>query len=97
MFTQVIAQRLGWDWDLILGLSVLEGICLTVVLMLLVERNHFFRFRLGAPRAPRRATSPNIAVKGARDPGLPPLRSRTPIAAAPCDLPAGERHCGGVG
>jgi hypothetical protein len=51
MFTQVIAQRLGWDWDLILGLSVLEGICLTVVLMLLVERNHFFRFRLGAPRA----------------------------------------------
>jgi hypothetical protein len=42
MFTQVIAQRLGLESDLMLALSVLEGLCLTVVLMLLVER-HLFR------------------------------------------------------
>jgi len=41
MFTQVIAQRLGWESDWILALSVLEGLCLTVVLMLLVERYLF--------------------------------------------------------
>jgi hypothetical protein len=38
MFTQVIAQRLGLESDLILTLSVLEGLGLTIVLMLLVER-----------------------------------------------------------
>jgi hypothetical protein len=38
MFTQVIAQRLGLESDLILALSVLEGLGLTIVLMLLVER-----------------------------------------------------------
>jgi hypothetical protein len=41
MFTQVIAQRLGLESDLILALSVLEGLCLTVVLMLLAERYLF--------------------------------------------------------
>jgi hypothetical protein len=39
MFTQVIAQRLGLESDLMLALSLLEGLCLTVVLMLLVERH----------------------------------------------------------
>ncbi|HEY7084040.1 MAG TPA: hypothetical protein VH519_04425 [Hyphomicrobiaceae bacterium] len=38
MFTQVIAQRLGLASDLILTLSVLEGLGLTIVLMLLIER-----------------------------------------------------------
>jgi hypothetical protein len=41
VFTQVIAQRLGLESDLILALSVLEGLGLTVVLMLLVERHLF--------------------------------------------------------
>jgi len=50
MFTQVVAQRLGLESDLILGLSVLEGICLTVVLMLLVER-YLFSAAIVAHRA----------------------------------------------
>jgi hypothetical protein len=41
MLTLVIAQRLGLQSDLTLGLSLLEGVCLTVVLMLLVERYLF--------------------------------------------------------
>jgi hypothetical protein len=41
MFTQVIAQRLGVESDLILALSVLEGLGLTVVSMLLAERYLF--------------------------------------------------------
>jgi hypothetical protein len=41
MITLVIAQRLGLQSDLTLGLSLLEGVCLTVVLMLLVERYLF--------------------------------------------------------
>jgi len=41
MFTLVIAQRLGLESDLTLGLSLLEGVCLTVALMLLVERYLF--------------------------------------------------------
>ena len=51
MFTQVIAQRLGLESDLILALSVLEGLCLTVVLMLLVER-HLFSGAVLPHRAP---------------------------------------------
>ena len=38
MFTLVVAQKLGLSSDWVLGLSVLEGVCLTVVLMLLAER-----------------------------------------------------------
>jgi hypothetical protein len=38
MFTLVIAQKLGLESDLILGLSLLEGVCLTIALMLLAER-----------------------------------------------------------
>ena len=57
MFTQVIAQRLGLESDLILALSVLEGFGLTVVSMLLVER-----YLLPAPvsvhRAPHAAQPP---------------------------------------
>lgn len=41
MFTQVIAQRLGLESNWILALSVLEGLCLTVVVMLLIERYLF--------------------------------------------------------
>jgi hypothetical protein len=52
MFTQVVAQRLGLESDLILGLSVLEGISLTVVLMLLFER-YLFSAAVVAHRAAR--------------------------------------------
>ena len=41
MFTLIIAQRLGLNSDLILGLSVLEGVCMTIAVMLLVERYLF--------------------------------------------------------
>jgi hypothetical protein len=41
MFTLVIAQRLGFQSDLTLVFSILEGVCLTVALMLLVERYLF--------------------------------------------------------
>jgi len=41
MFTFVIAQRLGFESDLTLGLSLLEGVCLTIVVMLMVERTLF--------------------------------------------------------
>ena len=58
MFTQVIAQRLGLESDLILALSVLEGLCLTVVLMLLVERHLFAAGVLIARQAPRNARQP---------------------------------------
>jgi hypothetical protein len=59
MFTQVIAQRLGLESDLILALSVLEGLGLTVVLMLLVERYLFSAAVLShrPPGAPQRPTS----------------------------------------
>jgi hypothetical protein len=57
MFTQVIAQRLGLESDLILALSVLEGLCLTVVLMLLVER-HLFPAAVLPDRAPGAAQPP---------------------------------------
>lgn len=38
MFTLVIAQRLGLESDLTLGLALLEGVLLTIALMLLAER-----------------------------------------------------------
>jgi len=59
MFTQVIAQRLGLESDLILALSVLEGLGLTVVLMLLVERYLFSAADLShrPPGAAQRPTS----------------------------------------
>jgi hypothetical protein len=41
MFTLTIAQRLGFESDLILGLSVFEGVCMTIAVMLLVERYLF--------------------------------------------------------
>ena len=41
MFTVVIAQRLGLQSDLITGLSLIEGVGLTIVLMLLAERYLF--------------------------------------------------------
>jgi len=41
MFTLVVAQRLGLASDLTLGFSILEGVCVTVVLILLVERYLF--------------------------------------------------------
>jgi hypothetical protein len=41
MFTFMIAQRLGLESDLILWLSVLEGVCMTIAVMLLVERYLF--------------------------------------------------------
>ena len=41
MFTLIIAQRLGLKSDLILGLSVFEGVCMTIAVMLLVERYLF--------------------------------------------------------
>jgi hypothetical protein len=41
MFTLIIAQKLGLKSDLILGLSVLEGVCMTIAVMLLVERYLF--------------------------------------------------------
>jgi hypothetical protein len=57
MFTQVIAQRLGLESDLTLALSVLEGLCLTVVLMLLVER-HVFSAAVSSQRPPGAAQPP---------------------------------------
>ena len=41
MFTLMIAQRLGLASDLILGFSLLEGVCMTIAVMLLVERYMF--------------------------------------------------------
>ena len=41
MFTLIIAQRLGLKSDFVLGLSVLEGVCMTIAVMLLVERYLF--------------------------------------------------------
>jgi hypothetical protein len=41
MFTLIIAQKLGLKSDLMLGLSVLEGVCMTIAVMLLVERYLF--------------------------------------------------------
>ena len=41
MFTLMIAQRLGLESDLILGLSLIEGVGMTIALMLLVERYLF--------------------------------------------------------
>jgi hypothetical protein len=41
MFTFIIAQRLGLESNLILGLSILEGVCMTIALVLLVERYLF--------------------------------------------------------
>ena len=41
MFTLIIAQKLGVESDLTLGFSIFEGVCLTVALMLLVERHLF--------------------------------------------------------
>ena len=41
MFTLIIAQKLGVESDLTLGFSIFEGVCLTVALMLLVERYLF--------------------------------------------------------
>jgi hypothetical protein len=41
MFTFIIAQKLGLKSDLVLGLSVLEGVCMTIAVMLLVERYLF--------------------------------------------------------
>ena len=38
MFTLIIAQRLELNSDLILGLSVFEGVCMTIAVMLLIER-----------------------------------------------------------
>jgi len=38
MFTLIITQRLGLKSDFVLGLSVFEGICMTIAVMLLVER-----------------------------------------------------------
>ena len=57
MFTQVIAQRLGLESDLTLALSVLEGLGLTVVLMLLVER-HVFSAAVLSQRPPGAAQPP---------------------------------------
>jgi len=57
MFTQVIAQRLGLESDLILALSVLEGLGLTVVLMLLVER-YLFSAAVSSHRPPGAAQRP---------------------------------------
>jgi hypothetical protein len=51
MFTLVVAQKLGLESDLTLGLSLLEGVCLTVALMLLVERYLFSTTSL-ASRSP---------------------------------------------
>lgn len=65
MFTQVIAQRLGWEWDLILVLSVLEGLGLTIVLMLLVER--YLLVAAGpSHRRPGRRDPANSADEAAR-------------------------------
>jgi hypothetical protein len=41
MFTLIIAQRLGLKSDFVLGLSVFEGVCMTIAVMLLVERYLF--------------------------------------------------------
>jgi len=60
MFTQVIAQRLGLESDWILALSVLEGLCLTVVLMLLVER-YLFSAAVLSHRVPGAAQPPTTA------------------------------------
>ena len=54
MFTLIIAQRLGLESDLILGLSLLEGVCMTIALMLLVERYLFSPTR----RIPATARTP---------------------------------------
>ena len=57
MFTQVIAQQLGLESDLILALSVLEGLSLTVVSMLLVER-YLFPAPVASHRAPHAGPPP---------------------------------------
>jgi hypothetical protein len=66
MFTVVIAQRLGVQSDLVTGLSLLEGICLTIVLMLLAERYLFSaKSRMGRRSAGRLADAVVPATDGA--------------------------------
>jgi hypothetical protein len=64
MFTFVIAQRLGVDSDLTLGLSILEGVCLTVALMLVVERYLFSTTYLAShkPRARQSGAVGDVAA-----------------------------------
>ena len=71
MITLVIAQRLGLESNLTIGLSLLEGVCLTIVLMLLAERYLFSRARTSAIA---RALSANAAA------AVWPRRSRGPPA-----------------
>ena len=81
MFTLVIAQRLGLESDLTLGLSLLEGVCLTIALMLLVERYLFSR-RLPAiaPSAGRPASAAAVGrcgrCRSGRERLASPVRSR---------------------
>jgi hypothetical protein len=62
MLTLVIAQRLGLQSDFTLGLSLLEGVCLTVVLMLLVERYLFSTQILALPNAVARQAGGVVAA-----------------------------------
>jgi hypothetical protein len=61
MFTFVIAQKLGLVSDLTLGVSLLEGVCLTAALMLLAERYLFSTPSMSSP-APIRARADAAAV-----------------------------------
>ena len=69
MITLVIAQRLGLESNLTIGLSLLEGVCLTIVLMLVAERYLFSRARTSAiARAP---VGQSAAALAAAVPGAP--------------------------
>jgi hypothetical protein len=63
MITLVIAQRLGLESNLTIGLSLLEGVCLTIVLMLVAERYLFSRARTSAiTHAPVRRSAAALAA-----------------------------------
>jgi len=76
MFTLVIAQKLGLESDLTLGLSLLEGVCLTVALMLLVERCLFSTTSL-ASRSPMVGPAGEAAVLAAAADAGPAAGSST--------------------
>jgi len=77
MFTLVVAQRLGFESELTLWLSVLEGVCLTIALMLLVER-YLFSARDGAgiSLAPK-AGAMRVAAAAAESGSAPPAGAQS--------------------
>ena len=75
MFTLVVAQRLGLSVDLAMGLAILEGVVLTIALMLLVERYLFSTPALAA-RAPIAGRAGDVGVATAAADAGPAAGSR---------------------